>query len=801
MARDYLNRILGTTAYGALLLFAPMGVAAAQTAPAADTAEVESDPDEMDIIVTARKREETLLQVPVAVTVLTSKEITARGIGDLNKLTDFVPGLSINNQSSSRNDRSFQSLIIRGMTPTFAAQGTSVFIDGAPVSSGFVEGIDDVERVEVLKGPQNAYFGRQTFSGAVNIVTKNPGNSFKGTAQAMVGTDARHDVRLTLEGPIVSEILSMRVSGRLYGTQGQYRNNVDLALNPGASSRLGDQSTRSVNATLFFTPSSNLKVKLFGQYWRDDDGPGAMAKFTAKDFNCNAGLGTAKNYMCGTLPAFSEKRLAANIVIDPLFRRAILENSAGLLRPLYDNRGIDGGGVKRNAFHANLAIDYTLPGSEISISSLSAINQNHFTVLQDLDNEDTLGIPNPNMLPNTERHTNWLFLGEYQRDDWSQEVRMESGQNQPFRWMVGGSYNHTVSRVTSFGLYPFGIGNFGNGNPTVTDTKAGFISLAYEPVENVTISLEGRYQSDEVKSFIRPLRGAETAGPKATFNNFLPRAIVEFQVTPDVMLYASAARGVNQGVFNSQLLSEPAQRIAEVLAQTGAGVVVRPEKIDSFEAGVKARFWNGKGWLTATAYHAKWADQIITQSVTVPLFTTPGTKLITVSTNNGATDYSGIELEAALAPTRNLKLNATFGYAGSSLKDYVCNTCRTYTGTTVVTGNMMPKYSKWTGALGAEYSNELTGSLGWFARGDYVYRSGMYESEANLAKTPDVHRVNLRLGVQSSAVRVELFVLNALNNRAYTSVASDSNVLGTGRVIQAGMPVLRQFGVRAQHSF
>ncbi len=150
--------------------------------------EQQASPGLGDIVVTARRREESLLQAPVTVTAFSAEAIRARDIRTLNDIAAFTPAVTITNQGGARVDRSNQTFIIRGMNPQ-SSNTASVFIDGAPVTSGFVEGLDDAARVEILKGPQSAAFGRQAFAGAVNIVTKDPADKLGGRVDGTFGSD------------------------------------------------------------------------------------------------------------------------------------------------------------------------------------------------------------------------------------------------------------------------------------------------------------------------------------------------------------------------------------------------------------------------------------------------------------------------------------------------------------------------------------------------------------------------------------------------------------------------------------
>ena len=136
-----------------------------------------------EIVVTARKREESLLEVPLAITALTSADIEARGINEFKDIIAFTPGFHFAEHSVGRADRSNRILVIRGMhisQENDHQQAATVFVDGAPTHGSVIAGLEDAERIEVVRGPQSAYFGRATLSGAVNFVTKTPSREFEG---------------------------------------------------------------------------------------------------------------------------------------------------------------------------------------------------------------------------------------------------------------------------------------------------------------------------------------------------------------------------------------------------------------------------------------------------------------------------------------------------------------------------------------------------------------------------------------------------------------------------------------------
>ena len=191
------------------------GSAWAQTAPAASSAAPTSgQPDLSEVVVHARRTSEKLLDTPISEAVFTSALIQKKEITSLDDIATYTPGLNITHSFGSRGDRAIAVYSIRGLTPGSSATA-SVFIDGAPVPGGLVEGIYDAAEVEVLKGPQSTAFGRSVFAGALSITTKTPSDHYHASFDVEAGSYNDTDDRFSIEGPIIPGKLSGRISAAI----------------------------------------------------------------------------------------------------------------------------------------------------------------------------------------------------------------------------------------------------------------------------------------------------------------------------------------------------------------------------------------------------------------------------------------------------------------------------------------------------------------------------------------------------------------------------------------------------------
>jgi iron complex outermembrane receptor protein len=800
MNRTAHRRMLLATAAGLIA----QGLAAA---PALAQATAGAEPLSGDIVVTARKREESLQDVPIAITALDSASLQKRNITNLTEVADVTPSMFLSNSGSGRADRSNQQIIIRGMTPSSSPTtngNVSVFIDGAPVTGGFVEGIGDLARVEVLKGPQSAYFGRATFAGAVNLVTKDPSNDFGGSVEGQIASNNWTNITAALEGAIIPDKLMFRVSGRHFYTDGDFDNP------GGSSSTLGQQESTSVSVTLLAKPTENLTLRVFGLGWHDDDGPGPLGKFARPDYNCDAGLGRGLNYLCGKVPGKTSLVPASNVVMDPLFRSQVIDNPNVPL--LFDDLVQTEAGMKRRAYHVHGGLTWDTPFAPVSVSALVAWNQNHYATLNDLDLEDTRNVPNPSFTGSNANlvrpFTDYESYVEYMFDDWSAELRAASTGSGPFSWTVGANYTEALSTPNANALYPAGYRVSTGAVINQSKTWSGFFGLGYT-LGIFNLSFDGRYQIDNIYSRRRIFDKPTDTLLKAKYKNFLPRVSLTIQPSRDLTVYGSWSKGMNPGAFNASLATASQAVQDAAFQQTGAQIVVKPEKLEQWELGVKGRLFNTLSY-DVSAYYGTWNDQIISVNAVVPAGGSGNqTQVQTFSANAGKTRLAGIEGQLDWRATEQLTLNGSVGYNYSDIVDYVCVTCAvSITGSTDVSGNSLPRVPSVNATAGAQYTANLAAPIlsglleQWYLRADYIYKNRMYATEANLAYTPDTHLVNLRAGLSSDLARFEMFVLNLTNERTYTSIVRNVDVLRSNtNDILVGLRTGRQVGARVRYNF
>jgi len=745
-------------AAGALLAAAP---ALAQSAIEGSSDGVEQNTSAADnalgdIVVTARKRTESILDVPVAITALSGEALAQRGIKSFNELNDFVPGLRYQNSSANRNDRGFQTFSMRGMYPGDSPnrQGVTVFVDGVAIPSGALPGLADIDRVEVVKGPQSAYFGRSTFAGAISFTTRAPSLSdFGGRAEASYAGYGTFETNVSVQAPIVEDVLGARVGGYYYTTDGYYDNN-------GYPGRAGSRKTKAASLALNFQPTDRLNMRFFGTVWSDSDGPSAQALLAEDYYNCNPG-GTGRavggqNYICGGVGKAPKQWISQNNVLGGLTDYTVItDNGPDLESPLPADF-IDHLGLEREAYQLIGSFSYDLGAYELSGNF--GKNSNEWAALT-----ETYNRPDPS-------YFRAVYL-PYNIDNHSAELRFGSNDDGPLSWMIGGNYYY---EDILFGVRGYINGtalNFGQPTHYKAETTGVFGSVGYDFGDILTLAAEGRYQWDTINHY------NPSAAAKKTFKSFSPRLIATLHATDDVDVYASWSRGTRPGTFNTNFFSLSQEVQDAVTAVQDVPLAVPEEKLTNYELGVKGQFFDRRLRLLAAAYYMKWTGRQINQNIpyTIDVGGSPTLQTVTVTLANGATDLYGLELEAALEVTPELVLEGTFNWAASDIKFTDCAECVFITGERNPVGNMMQRSPEFSGTASATYSRPVFDDWDGFIRVDYTYTGKMYATEANIAYTDPANRVNLRGGINNPTYSIEVFVTNLFDDKTPTNILRSSN--------------------------
>ena len=799
-----------------------------------------------EIVVTARRVEENLMTVPMAITAFSSKDIESAGLKSLNDVMRMTPSFNFVNQfgGSGRNDRSTNSLVFRGLYMSSNAglsAGGLLFIDGAPVIGAQPPPIPDVDRIEVLKGPQSAYFGRSAFAGAINFVTKDPGKEFKAKLSAEYSSWNSHDAYLSMEGGL-GDNAAARLTLRNFERGGQYVNVAD----PGGK-MLGGQSTSSASLTMTWEPSDNLKIKTYLNAFKDNDGPPAQLALKSESFtgrvdangNCipfsQAPAGTAAlgqtagsrasfGYICGTVPKVNgaiRQYISGDWDTSPAATKNSLFNPPNPAWKIFDPSFNTSGGFDREAFQGDIRVDYTFGGG-YTLSSLTAAHRDKTMTLIDLNYRSARNIPNrfnaiPTFAATTVPWSQFLLISQGIFRDWSQELRLTSPQEKAVRWTLGLNYfdGHSPGG-TVYGATPAGPLFVAAITEQNVETPAAFGGVYWDVNDQLTLSVEGRYQQDKLNQIPKVgtngqvVTGLGATPLNATYNSFSPRVSLDFQITEDTLLYALFSRGYRPGGFNAGLVTSSQATIDALKAAVpSAGLVFEEEQLDNYEVGVKSTFLDGRARAVLTYFSSTWKNGQVANSV--PIVVAGTANLIPLVINNGEADLKGVEFEGQLQVNKQLKLAATFAYNDTEIVSYglgtgACLDCSYVWGTFAgAIGNDLPTVPRTTWSLSAELGDKLSSGLDWFTRLDLMHQGAKFTDFSNAAQVGAKKTLNARAGLRGEKWSVEVFGNNLTNDNVVEAALIGVDAITFLAVppnkneLRVSPPLPRSYGLRVTY--
>lgn len=832
------NRLLASICLTSIFVAAPLSALA-------------QDLDE--IVVTARKRAETLQEVPISISAFNTDKLEKLAVNDLRDITKFTPGLSYENTSFNTNLRYLPQLRFRGLStnaPQPNSQVGAVFLDGVFIVGGAQSiSTEDVERVEVLKGPQNTYFGRNTFGGAINFITKTPGNEFKGSAAAKVETRETYRGSLSVEGPLVRDKLSARIIATQYQDGAHYKSS--------DGGEIGRQTTRSLSATLNFTPTEALSIKVRGHIQADADFGNLNYAFRNQNEFANCRFGTI-NWWCGAIPevgdsvgligggtrTLSETPFSQDTTLSPAHLIALgrgnalsdfLYNRTGVMNdiPFYnDLPKLDHFGNERRLQRISAQWNYDF-WDGYSFAGSVAAGQMHYAAV--IDHDQTVGVlPGPGV-----RGYNFTAMRSL---DYSAEARITSPADNRFRWLVGANYfkqeldgstastGRTVNQLT--GLATTAV--WQNSDRDRSFVTGFFAAASYDILSTLTLDLESRYQIDRLKAYQQV--GVDRFTPVfRTFKDWLPRAILSYKPTSETNLYASWSRGALPGIANitfeniiNQVAAYPANPLGttdrEEIRKLLAGLVgvdvpltLPAERIDQYEIGWKQQFWERRAFINLAGYLIDWQNQKQSATGVAAGATLPNGRVIPLSgdlNGDGVADTLstripgrsrvwGLEFDAGVQPMKELTLSLSGEIVNAKYRAPFPGgaTVASYAGSQELGDKTLFLYPVNKLAFNGRWQTNFK-DTGW----DYyvqtaVTRNGRYYTdEANLSWINPYWMVNLAVGFQKDNAMIEFYVNNLTDFKGW--ITGRRNTAPDNAQTIALVPARRQvFGIRTRLDF
>jgi len=702
-ANSKLQRVCGSLSVLAIAL--PALASAQATSSGATSAEVGQGAIE-DIVVTARRTEERLQDTPIAVTALTARALEARGLQNIAQINDFVPNLQFFSTANVSGSTSAATVFIRGIGQTDFAPttepGVGIYLDGVYIarSVGSVLDLADIERVEVLRGPQGTLFGKNTIGGAINVTTVKPNNTLGGRLEITGGRFNRIDAKGSINVPI-TETLFVRLTAASLNRDGYARRIL-------ATDTLGGKNTLAGRLSVLWAPSSTLeyRVDLDGSRIRGESA--ATTLLGVNSINPGAPVIPILN---STLPPAQQYTFANYATNDPYTTRGTGPN-----RDDVDVWGISGTGT------------WTL-GDSVNLRSITAYRDLKSNFGRDADNSPLL------VVHTLDRFDQWQFSQELQLTGKSLDDRLN--------WIIGAFYFkekavnvNQVPLAAAFGN-ALGIPTAATGATTIrsggsvdNDNFAGFGQGTFKFTDQFSVTAGLRYSYEKKRflpdQFIEEARAAgQTTNPaigpvdplifrqqvSITTKRLDPKISLEYKINQRTLLYGSFSTGYKGGGF--------VQRIFPGRPTTAPSF--GDESVNVYEVGLKTQAADNRVRFNTAAF---WTDYKNLQ-VTVLLPGEFGPRTI----NAGKARIRGIEAELEAVPTRGLNISAGLGYTDASYRQLP----PTAQGLTLQ--SRLPNTSEWTLNGSVNYSIPLDDRYQVDLHGDWSYRSSAFLAAVN---TPNV---------------------------------------------------------------
>ena len=748
-------------ASGAMLI---AGAAHAQTAqettqeaadaPAADVATGAADDEggEQAIVVTARRTEESVQKVPSSISAFNERSLDRIQASDTTGLQGAVPNLNI---VQGRGSSNATNVFIRGIGQPDALQtfdpAVGVYVDDVYLSRIRGNQLDllDLERLEVLRGPQGTLYGKNTIGGAIKFVTRKPGQDFRATGSIAIGSYDQLDLKLAASGP-VSDTLSAGFALSRSKHDGYVKDSY-------RDERYNDKDSIGGRAALAFTPSSNVRLDLTADYSHDD-----AALTVGRPVN------NLRTFSGGTL-----------VVTDPVGSGDY--QWKGRTTPGFPNSTK----LTHYGTAATLAIDVA---PDLTFKSISAY--------RNLKTDDFIDIDA------TQYEIGDVFVGVKQHQVSQEFQLLYTGERLN---LVGGLYylrEQVNSHQEAYADDLLGPLYLNSGflrtvdDRLTTKSYAAFVNGSYEVIPDVRLSAGLRY-TKETKDYWRTtstfysllpaFNGTYVfAPPKGKWDDWSPMASLDWQATPNVMLYARVAKGFKSGGFNGRANNPNGSESTEY----------DPESVWSWEAGFKSRPLAGLT-LNGAVFTSTYKDFQARVSGTDddPITGLPSPKLAVL--NAGKLRISGAELEASWTPVERLLLDAQIGYLNADYKEFDDAQFVAFGGSRAF---QTPAFApKWTMRFGAQYGFDL-GTAGSITIGAQTrYKSKTALSVDNTFVNTDtqidglfqnsywMHDARIVYETANKHWAVGVYG-NNLSDRAYKTDAQEFSTVGGIRTVYYGAP-------------
>jgi iron complex outermembrane receptor protein len=792
--------LLGSAAL--LAVAAPAAAQEAAPAPAPDQSSAEPEPGQAnaatadepaaatdtEIVVTARRREETLQDVPIAVTAYSGEQLNRQGALDITDIGDTTPNVTL---ETSRGTNTTLTAFIRGVGQQDPVagfeQGVGLYIDDVYLNrpQGALLDIYDVERIEVLRGPQGTLYGRNTIGGAVKYVTRRLGDEPRMTLRANLGTYKQADLIVSASLPVAPGLAVGGAFARL--SRGGFGDN----LTTGEENY--NRDLYATRGTVEFEPNDTIFFRLSGDYTWDNSNPRGGHRLIA------GGLSGA--------PVLNDE----------------FDSRGGLVEP---EQRVKGGGL---ALHGELGL-----ADGFKLRSITAYRKDKSSTPIDFDALPAADVDVPAI---------------YRNKQFSQELQLLVDRG-PLSGLVGAYYlkanannifDVILATTAPAALPGLTASTFGDVD---TKTWAVFADFSYDITDQLSVSVGGRYTNDKREATVirrnllfgaspelggSPVNGlfpgGRQLGPltsdfqgEETFKEFTPRASISFEPDANNTFYASFAKGFKGGGFDPRGLSTAAPDLDADGVREADEIfdyfLFEPEKVTSYELGYKASLFDRRLRLAVAGFYANYKDVQVPGSVGAVINGVP--TFVGVTTNAGRANFKGLEFEGTAAllrdfagPGSRLNLSGTLGYLKARYKEFITqvaffdeagNPAPTSPGQPIDVADFrrIQNTPKWTASGTLDFSVPVgAGDLSGNATASYRSKTFQFETPSPYLDQPGyaLFDANLIYNFPGDRVRLGLHGKNLTDKRYITSGYQFLTVNPvTGQPILSASPASPVFG-------
>lgn len=617
-----------------------------------------------EITVTARKREESLQDTPISITAFSADRLEAQGVSQITRIQDFTPNLVFQNTPSNSGVGSNAAVFIRGIgqkdfAPT-TEPGVGIYIDGAYLgrSVGGVFDLMDVERVEVLRGPQGTLFGRNTIGGAVSITSKPPGDEFSVKADVKLGTDNRLNVRSTVNVPLTDTFYAKLTAASL--RQDGY------VQRPFDGKDLGDQDYSYGRIALQWLATADLTFNLAADYSRDrSNGPPVVITGFVRQpaLTADANFITLNNAFAFFDPATGPGNPELCFTPQNAANPACYNDR--IVAGRNNNLGTGPQFSDLKTASATLTADWQI--GAVALKSITAYRDVDGSFAQDRD-----GAPQADGAP-LANPVNHVF-DTFQQSQFSQELQLQGkALDEKLDWLLGLYYfTEDGENLNPVDFRPVSLQSGGYFD---YESRAVFAQATYRATDKLSITPGVRYTEDDRNylpdqyfeelptgplgfpcfdpSFHIPCVVGDRVVPRQTVTStaeeFTPYLNVAYQWTPDVMTYASYSEGFKSGGYTQRIFPPEASLPS-----------FAPEFVKAYEIGFKLAAGRSMH-LNGAVFYTDYTD--------LQLLVADASRIGPFSTNAGSAEIQGFELEWAYAFGDGWRVNAGAGYTDPQYKE------------------------------------------------------------------------------------------------------------------------------------